>query len=113
MITSLIGFINSWTLLINFLCHLTVFVGLLYVAVHNRDLETWVITPLWYLGLTSGFVCITIITQWTIGPEHPMSYWTFGMVGEIGAHVILAAICAVLFLKTLKADIANRKHRQK
>ena len=113
MIVSIIGVFNTWALLINFLCHLIIFVGLLYVAVHNRELENWVITPLWYLGIMSGFVCTTIITQWVVGPEHPMSYWTFGMLGETGSHIILAAICFLLFAKTVKADLANRDKRQK
>lgn len=112
MIVSIVGFLNSWTLLINFVCHITVFVGILYVAVHSRELSTWIITPLWYLGLTSGFVCTTIVTQWFAGPQHPMSYWTMGQLGEIGAHIILAFICFVLFVRTLKADLENSKHRK-
>lgn len=107
------GFFNTWNLLINFLCHAVVFVGILYTAIHNRELKEWVITPLWYLGLTSGFVCVTVLVQWVVGPEHPMSYWTLGQLGETGSHIILAAICGTLFLKTVKSDIENRKRRHK
>lgn len=113
MIVSLVGFFNTWNLLINFLTHLIVFVGILYVAIHNRELKDWIITPLWYLGLTSGFVCVTVIVQWTVGPEHPMSYWTLGQLGEIGSHIILACICGILFLQTIRSDIVHRKDRHK
>lgn len=109
MIVTTIGFFNTWALLINFICHLVVFVGLLYVSVHNRELDTWVVTPLWYLGMCSGFVAVTIITQWVVGPQHPMSYWTFGQLGEIAGHILLAGICFVMFVKTIKSEILDRK----
>jgi hypothetical protein len=113
MITSLAVFFNSWTLLLNFVSHFVVFIGILYVAIHNRELKSWVITPLWYLGLTSGFVCATIVVQWAVGPEHPMSYWTLGVVGEIMSHFVLAAISFILFIKTLKADLNYKRLRKK
>lgn len=113
MITALTAFFNSSTLLINFLCHSVVFIGILYVAIHNRELKSWVITPLWYLGLTSGFVCATIVVQWAVGPEHPVSYWTLGVLGEIASHIILATISFILFVKTLKADLNYKRLRKK
>lgn len=102
MITSIMAFFNTWTLLINFICHLSIFVGILYTAVHNSELTRWVVTPLWYLALISGFVVITILIQWVVGPEHPLSYWTLGQLGEAFSHVILALISLVLLVKTVQ-----------
>lgn len=113
MIISLVGFLNTWNLVIYFLCHFVIFVGVLYTAIHNRELTEWVVTPMWYLGLMSAFVCSTIIVQWTLGPENPISFWTLGQLGSIGSDVILASICAVYFFKTIKTDLAHRKNRHK
>jgi FtsH-binding integral membrane protein len=112
MINTVVGFFNSWTLLINFVCHIFIFISVFYVAVHNRELKPWIITPLWWLALTSGFVCSTIVVQWAIGPEHPMSYWTLGTLGEIASHIILASITFTLFVQTLKQDLNCRKDRK-
>lgn len=113
MITETVAFFNSWTLLINFVCHLTIFISVFYVAVHNRELENWIITPLWWLAAISGFTASTVVVQWAIGPEHPMSYWTLGVLGEIGSHLVLAMITFTLFVKTLRTDISSRKDRHK
>lgn len=102
MITDIVAFFNSWTMLINFVCHLTIFVSVLYIAVYNHELETWIITPLWWLAILSGFIATTIVVQWTIGPEDPMSYWTLGVLGEIGSHIVLALITLTMFLKNFK-----------
>ena len=113
MITSIVTFFNSWQLLLNFLCHSTIFVSILYVAIHNRDLQNWIITPLWYLASISGFVALTIVIQWGIGPEHPLSYWTLGILGELGSHIALASIAVVLLVQTIKSDLLNRSKRYK
>jgi len=113
MITSVVAFFNSWLMLINFFCHSAIFISILYVAVHNRDLQNWIITPLWYLASLSGFTALTIVTQWAVGPEHPMSYWTLGVLGELGSHIVLACISIILMLKTLKTDLENRSKRHK
>lgn len=113
MINEIVGFFNSWTLLINFVCHIIIFFSVFYVAVHNRELKPWIITPLWWLAITSGFTASTVVVQWAIGPEHPMSYWTLGVLGEITSHIILGIITLTLFIKTLKVDLDSRKDRHK
>lgn len=113
MITEIVAFFNSWTLLINFVCHAAIFVSVFYVAVHNRELKPWIITPLWWLAAISGFTAVTVVIQWAIGPEHPMSYWTLGVLGEISSHIVLAAICFTLFLQTIRLDLKYRKDRHK
>jgi hypothetical protein len=112
MINTVVGFFNSWTLLINFVCHSLIFISIFYVAVHNRELKPWIITPLWWLAMTSGFVASTVVVQWAIGPEHPMSYWTLGTLGEITSGIILALISFTMFVQTLKHDLNCRKDRK-
>lgn len=112
MITEIIVFLNGLIIPINFVCHMLVFVGSFYVAIHNRNLPQWHITPLWYLGLANLLVAITILVQWTIGPEHPLSYWNIGMVAETVCNIILAAIVLVMFAVTVGHDIINRKNRR-
>lgn len=111
MITEFIVFLNSLSVLINFVCYLLVFIGSFYVAIHNRKLPQWHITPLWYLGLANLFMAVTILVNWTIGPEHPLSYWNMGTVGQALCNIILASIVAVMFVVTLGCDIINRKKR--
>lgn len=111
MITELMVFFNSVTLPINFVCHICVWIGSFYVALHNRNLPTWHVTPLWYLGLVNLFVAVTILVQWVIGPEHPLSYWNFGLFGETLSNIILASIVIVMFLVTILNDFKGRKQR--
>lgn len=113
MITEIVAFFHSWTMLINFVCHSIIFVSVFYVAVHNRELKPWIITPLWWLAIISGFTASTVVVQWAIGPEHPLSYWTLGTLGEISSHIVLALIAVTMFFKTLKTDLENCKNRQK
>lgn len=112
MITSLVGFFNSWLMLINFICHTVVFGSIFYVAIHNREIPRWIITPLWYLAILSGFTACTVVIQWLSGPENPLSYWTLGVLGELSSHIVLAIIASALFLKTLKTDISQIKNRK-
>lgn len=111
MITEIIVFLNSLIVPINFVCHMLVFIGSFYVALHNRNLPTWHITPLWYLGLANFLVAITILVQWYFGPEHPLSYWNMGMVTETICYIILAIMVLILFAVTVGCDIINRKNR--
>ena len=111
MITFLNSFTNNYALTINFLAHLIIFIGAFYVALHDRKLPQWHITPLWYTGLCSLFVWITIVIQWSIGPEYPLSYWNAGIMGETLLHVSVALIAAVMFLRTMFTDLRNRKKR--
>lgn len=112
MISHITTFLNSLTVPINFVCHLLIFVGSFYVALHNRKIPQWHLTPLWYLGLANLFVSITILTQWVIGPEHPLSYWNIGLVGETICTIILAAIVVTMFAATVFRDIIGSKKRR-
>lgn len=113
MITEVVSFFNHWIMLIAFICHSVVFACSLYIAVHNRNLEHWIVTPLWYLGIFSGFTATTVIIQWSIGPENPLSYWTLGILGELTLHIIIAVMMFLIFFNTLKTDLKNKKYRCK
>lgn len=112
MITFLNAFTNSYALAINFVAHVLIFIGTFYVALQNRNLPQWHITPLWYAGLCSLFVAITIVLQWAIGPEFPLSYWNLGLFGETLLNIAVAAIAVIMLIGTVRADIKYRKKRQ-
>ncbi len=101
MITEIITTINSYSIYINFIAHITIFFGTLFVAIYNTKLPHWHVTPLWYVGLASALVVISTILQWTIGAEYPLSYWNFGQVAEVLSNISLAAIAAIMLMSTV------------
>jgi len=113
MISSALDFVSASHLTLNFAAHLSIFVGALYTALHNRDMPNWVVTPMWYIGLISLFTSITIVCQWAIGPEFPLSYWSMGILGETALNISVAVVLIILMLKTIKADLENRHNRHK
>lgn len=100
MISFFNTFTNTYALILNFVAHVVIFVGTFYVALKNPNLPHWHITPLWYAGLCSLFVSLTIIIQWTLGAEYPLSYWNAGMMGEILLDLSIAAVAAIMILRT-------------
>lgn len=113
MIADLSILLNSFNVPINFTNHMVIFAGSFYIAIHNRRIPQWHITPLWYLGLLNLFAGITILIQWCIGPEHPLSYWNLGLFAETLANCSLAAIVLIMFLHTVGHDLRERKKRRK
>lgn len=87
----------NWQLQINYSAHLLIFLGCLYVAIHNTRLPQWHITPLWYVGVTSAFVSVTILCEWIFGREFPLSYWSIGILAETLCHISIAAISVIMF----------------
>lgn len=113
MISDFIIALNRFDVPMNFICHLLVFIGAFYIALHNRNLPQWLITPLWYLGLMHFFTGLTAIIQWTIGPEHPLSYWNMGLFGEVMCNVALSSIVLIMFFVTVREDFIGIKNRRK
>lgn len=111
MITYFNTFTNQYALIINFFAHLIIFIGSFYVALQNRNLPQWHVTPLWYAGLCSVFVCLTIVFQWVIGPEFPLSYWNAGIMGETLLNIAIAAIALIMLIRTVRLDLNYRKKR--
>ena len=114
MITYFNTFTNQYALVINFFAHLMIFIGSFYVAMYNTKLPHWHVTPLWYAGLCSLFVTVTIICQWTIGPEFPLSYWNAGIMGETLLNIAIAAIALIMLIRTAKLKIKykNKQHKE-
>jgi peptidoglycan biosynthesis protein MviN/MurJ (putative lipid II flippase) len=113
MITSIIQFLNDYGLQLplNLIAHSIIFTGTFYVALHNRNLKHWHITPLWYVGLASLFTAITILLQYMIGPEFPLSYWNLSLFTETLSNLALAGIAGVMFIGTVRSDLKGRRKR--
>lgn len=111
MIVEAIAFFNANQLIVAFTSHFVIFIGALYVALQNRSLPQWHITPLWYVGLFSFLTCFTIICQWSIGPEFPLSYWNLGQMAHSAVDVTLAILAAIMLIGTVRKDIKARKKR--
>jgi hypothetical protein len=104
----IIWLLNKVGLPINFISHLIIFVGTFYVAMKNKNLPQWHITPLWYLGLFNLFISISIVIYWVMEPGHPLGYWQAGLIGETLSTLTLAFIAFVMFSATF-----IRNHRNK
>lgn len=101
------------SLVINFLCHCTIFFGGGYIALHCRTLPLWLVTPMWYMGLSSLIAAGAIVVQWVFGPSFPLSYASVGIFGEIALNISLAVAVALMFMKTIKSDIDGSKLRNR
>lgn len=112
MIVELSTFTYTYEIIINFIAHFLIFIGSFYVALQNRKLPQWHITPLWYVGLFSLFTCITIICQWAVGPEFPLSYWNLGRLGETAVNVSVAAVATIMLIGTVRRDLKESKKRR-
>lgn len=111
MISDLVYFLNSIGLAINFVAHLLIFFGILYVAVYNTRLPKWHITPLWYFGCFNLLTSLTVLVQWFTGAEHPLSYWNFGSVTEAGINMSLVLLVGVMFLATFKQKERSNENK--
>lgn len=112
MIVELSVFTYTYEIIINFVSHFLIFIGTFYVALQNRNLKQWHITPLWYVGLASLFTCITIVCQWAVGPEFPLSYWNLGRVSEILGNIAVATVAVIMLSGTLRKDLKEAKKRR-
>ena len=99
-------------LYINLVCLLIIFVGGLYVAIHSRNIPLWIRTPLWYLGAISFLVSLSIIFEWTLGPQFILSYSRFGLIGEMLINLTLAVTALLMLINTVLRDIRGMKLRR-
>ena len=105
MITTLMYWANDWHLITNFIAHTIIFIGAFYVAMYNTKLPHWHVTPLWYVGLASVATSISILVQWTLGAEHPLSFWNIGGFTEIALNIAIAAIAFIMLVVTVKRKL--------
>lgn len=103
--------LSTISLPLSFLIHLVIFVGGLYVAIHSRMIPNWLATCLWYVGLSSLFLTITIGIEYTLGSDFPLSYSNLGQIAELFDNLIIAFTISLLFGNTLYNDIKNKKNR--
>jgi hypothetical protein len=108
----IIDFLSRNMLVINFICLSTIFVGSLYTVIHSRIIPQWIRAPLWYNGVGSLLVCLSILCEWTLGSDFRFSYTNFNVVGELMVKINIAIICASLFINTIFADVKNIQNRK-
>lgn len=103
--------IDDTLLFLNFICHMVIFIGSFYIALHNRNLPKWHVTPLWYVGLSSFACAITILCQWGMGPNFPLSYHNIGTLTEVFSNISLSAIAVIFLTLTVRKDIKGSYNR--
>lgn len=111
MINTVLEFVNAAVMPINFVFHTIIFLGGFYVAVHSRVLPVWTTTCLWYAGLSSLFINITMCIEWILGPQFELSYSHIGSLAETMSHGVLAVTAFLLLVKTVGCDIKNKRLR--
>lgn len=105
-------FTNTYMLSVNFTAHFLIFIGTFYVALQNRNLPRWHVTPLWYAGLCSLLTAISILIQWAEGPQSPMSYQNIGYMSEVLLNIAVASIAVIMLISTVSRDIQESKKRK-
>lgn len=113
MILDTIQMIEGHMLPLNFLCHVLIFIGGFYVALHSRVLPTWGVTCLWYIGLCSFLNCITIFAQLAYGAGFFLSYANIGSITETILNISVAATVLIYFSNTISRDFQGMKKRKK
>ena len=108
----MIHFINQQALVLLFLSHFVIFFGTLYVAVHNRNLKPWHVTPLWYFGLVNLLISIAIMIEWVFGPEYVLSYWRLQNVYALLENLVLTYLVISMFIGTLLRDLKEKRMRK-
>lgn len=111
MILETIDIVRNNMMPLNFLCHVMIFLGGFYVALHSRFLPTWTITCLWYIGLCSLLNCMTIFAQLFYGADFFLSYDNVGMITETLLNISVASTVAIYFSDTVIKDFLGMKRR--
>jgi hypothetical protein len=112
-ITAFFFTLQEIALYLNLVFLLISFVGGLYVAIHARNIPIWVRTPLWYLGVSSFIVAVSIILEFTVGPEFILSYSRFGVIGEMLINFNIAVTSLIMLVNTVWKDIRCMNMRKR
>lgn len=106
MINSILDLLKEpdYNLIINLVSHSIIFAGGFYVAMFNKRLPTWHITPVWYIGLASLFTSLTIIFEFIFGLSFPLSHFNMALVSEAMLDIALAYLVIVMFVGTYKMN---------
>lgn len=107
------GTLIALSLPLNLFCYAIIFIGSLYVALHCRNLPNWLVTPLWYTGISAFLTGVAITLQWIMGKDFPLSYYNVGLLCELMLHSSMAITMGLLFFNTVRKDIAGAKNRRR
>jgi hypothetical protein len=105
------GFLLAVTLPLNLLSYVIIFIGSFYIALHCRNLPNWLVTPMWYTGISAFLTGLSIILQWILGEDFPLSYYNTGLMCELMLHISLGITIGLLFFNTVRKDIDGAKRR--
>jgi len=105
--------IQGYALYLNFAFLLMAFIGSLYVAIHSETIPNWIRTPLWYIGCSCFIVAISIVCEWTLGPQYLFSYSRFGLIGQTAVNFFIALTSLIMLIHTVWVDIKRAKLRRK
>ena len=112
MIVAVLELLRNFVLPLNFFCHIMIFMGGYYVALHSRALPNWLVTCIWYIGLASLLSSITITIEWIYGPTFALAYNQIGIICETLLNITLAITVSMLFVRTILKDFQGIKRRQ-
>lgn len=104
MITAFQEIVSSYHLQlpINLIAHTLIFLGSLRVAWSETKLPKWLVTCLWYIGLAACFNALSIVFQYLIGPQFPLSYWNINLMSETLLNITVAITAVALLCSTTK-----------
>jgi len=94
------NFVQPIAIYINFICHIVTFCGGFYIAMYSRTLPRWLVTSLWYIGLSAFLTAITIASQWMFGEDFPMAYIKMNFFTEVILNINLAITVILLLYNT-------------
>ena len=98
MIVNFLTFMESIAISLNFVCHVIIFLGGLYIALKSTRIPNWLCTPLWYVGLASFLNVIVIFVEWAYGPMFPFAYTQVSVVTETILNMCLSATVGIYLL---------------
>lgn len=113
MLNHLAIYLGNYSFLIDLLTYLTLFIGGFYVALHSRTMPLWLVTCLWYIGVSSMLIAITIVLELVYGQMFPLSHFLIGVIPETLLKFSLLTTVTLLFIKTVTEDIKGSQKRKK
>ena len=112
MITNFFQVVYPILIPLDFLCHVIIFIGGFYIAIHSRFIPRWLVTCIWYIGLSSFLNAVAILLQWVYGESFPMSYSNVGAITAVMLNINLAAAVGLMFTNTVREDIRGSRNRK-
>lgn len=102
---------NQSMMVLDFVSHLLIFSGIALFVIFWRAAPQWHVTPLWYVGLSSFAIALTVAIEWVFGPGCPLSYYNLGTILETLFDLSLASL-VVVFTIVYSFRSAARQRQQ-